>query len=306
MKYLVTGGAGFIGSECVRQLMVDDNNKVYVVDKLTYAADLKRLPLTNSNLEIIELDIINFKNLTSLVQEIDVVLHFAAETHVDNSITNGYPFVKTNIEGSYEILETCRASNSRLIMVSTDEVYGPFNTGEAHENDNLKPSSVYSASKAGADLLSLANIKTHNQNLVITRCCNNYGPNQNPEKFLPTVIESIRQNKKIPLYGDGKNIREWIHVKDHVRAILKLIQHWTPGEIFNIGTKDRFTNIEIVRKILSICERTEDLIDFVPDRKGHDLRYALNSEKIKNHISWIPEISIEDGLRELLEASIVV
>ena len=304
MKYIITGGAGFIGSECVRQLSLNPENHIYIIDKLTYAADLSRLPNNRSNIELIEEDIVNFSRISSLVKKCDFVLHFAAESHVDNSIKNGNPFIETNVGGTFAVLEECRENNIRMVMVSTDEVYGPIQNGLATENSPLNPSSIYSATKASADLLCLANIKTHNQQLIITRCCNNYGSMQHAEKFIPTVIERIKNNVNIPIYGNGKNLREWIHVSDHVRAILMLLENWRPGEIFNIGTNDRISNIDLTKMILKMTNGNFDLISYVEDRKGHDFRYALNSEKIKNLIGWAPSIPLSEGLRDLINKEI--
>ena len=299
---LITGGAGFIGSEFVRQIFAEGNySKIFVLDKLTYASDLRRIEeeLKDKNVELLEFDVNQTDKYLSVLPECVEVVHFAAESHVDRSIAEGFPFLNTNIVGTYKLLETVRThSTARTLLVSTDEVYGSIENLEANEAFNLDPSSIYSASKASADIIGIANYKTHNQDLVISRCCNNYGPFQNSEKFIPLAIENLISGKNVPVYGDGLNVREWIHISDHVSALLLILNLGKPGSIYNIGTSDRYSNIELLRLILSEMQLDESRIDYVKDRLGHDKRYALNSSKILREFDWKPKIDFKSGIAE--------
>jgi len=299
---LITGGAGFIGSEFVRQIFAEGNySKIFVLDKLTYASDLRRIEeeLKDKNVELLEFDVNQTDKYLSVLPECVEVVHFAAESHVDRSITEGFPFLNTNIIGTYKLLETVRThSTARTLLVSTDEVYGSIENLEANEAFNLDPSSIYSASKASADIIGIANYKTHNQDLVISRCCNNYGPFQNSEKFIPLAIENLISGKNVPVYGDGLNVREWIHISDHVSALLLILNLGKPGSIYNIGTSDRYPNIELLRLILSEMQLDESRIEYVKDRLGHDKRYALNSSKILREFDWKPKIDFKSGIAE--------
>ena len=288
---LVTGGAGFIGSDLVRKLdQIASFKRIYVVDSFTYAADIRRLENVSDKLEVIQSDVSEISKYRTALTECEYVVHMAAESHVDRSIESGYKFVSSNVLGSYVVLEECR-KNSRisLVHVSTDEVYGSKNQGESIETDNLEPSSAYSASKASSDLLALANYKTHQQRILVTRCTNNFGPFQNGEKFLPTVINNALLGKAIPIYGNGQNQREWIHVSDHNNAILTLLEKFSVGEIFNIGSGERIDNLQLAKDVLSILGKSHELITFVEDRKGHDFRYALDSSKIRRLAGWEPQ-----------------
>ena len=288
---LVTGGAGFIGSDLVRKLdQIASFKRVYVVDSFTYAADIRRLENVSNKLEVIQSDVSEITNYRSALNECDYVVHMAAESHVDRSIESGYKFVSSNVLGSYVVLEECR-KNPRisLVHVSTDEVYGSKNQGESIETDNLEPSSAYSASKASSDLLALANYKTHQQRILVTRCTNNFGPYQNGEKFLPTVINNALLGKPIPIYGNGQNQREWIHVSDHNDAILRLLEKFSTGEIFNIGSGERINNLQLAKDVLNMLGKSDELLTFVEDRKGHDFRYALDSSKIRRLTDWAPQ-----------------
>ncbi len=287
---LVTGGAGFIGSDLVRKLDQDPTyKKIFVVDSFTYAADIRRLEGVSDRVEVIHTDVSDIKNYRTALSECQYVVHMAAESHVDRSILNGDKFVASNILGTFVVLEECRKfPEISLLHVSTDEVYGSKKEGESVETDNLDPSSAYSASKASSDLLVLANYKTHQQRVVVTRCTNNFGPYQNGEKFLPTVINNALLGRAVPIYGNGLNQREWIHVSDHNEAILSLLGKFSSGEVFNIGSGQRIDNLQLAKDVLKILGQSVELISFVEDRKGHDFRYALNSSKIKKFNEWQP------------------
>jgi dTDP-glucose 4,6-dehydratase len=295
---LVTGGAGFIGSDLIRKLdQIDSFKRIYVVDSFTYAADIRRLENVSSKVVIIQTDVSEIRNYGSALSECQYVVHMAAESHVDRSIANGSTFVSTNVLGSYVVLEECRKHPKiSLVHVSTDEVYGSKSEGESLETDNIEPSSAYSASKASSDLLVLANFKTHNQRILVTRCTNNLGPYQNGEKFLPTVINNALLGKAIPIYGNGLNQREWIHVSDHNEAILALIQDFKSGEVFNIGSGERINNLRLASDVLKILGISDELITFVEDRKGHDFRYALDSSKIRQLTGWTAQHSYLQAL----------
>jgi dTDP-glucose 4,6-dehydratase len=287
---LVTGGAGFIGSDLVRKLDQDPTyKKIFIVDSFTYAADIRRLEGVSDRVEVIHTDVSDIDNYRTALSECQFVVHMAAESHVDRSILNGDNFVSSNVLGTFAVLEECRKfPQISFLHVSTDEVYGSKREGESLETDNLDPSSVYSASKAASDLLVLANYKTHQQRVAVTRCTNNFGPYQNGEKFLPTVINSALLGKSIPIYGNGLNQREWIHVSDHNEAILSLLGKFSSGEVFNIGSGQRIDNLQLAKDVLKILGQSVELISFVEDRKGHDFRYALNSSKIKKFNDWQP------------------
>ena len=297
---LVTGGAGFIGSDLVRTL--DKNSefkRIFVLDSFTYAADERRLESVSNKVEVIHGDVNETFRYETILKECQYVVHMAAESHVDRSISEGSAFISSNIQGSYAVFEACRHIPAiSLIHVSTDEVYGSIKNGESIESDGLAPSSAYSASKASSDLLAIANYVTHGQKVLITRCTNNFGPYQNSEKFLPTVINSVLTEKPIPIYGNGLNQREWIHVSDHNTAIIAAIENFKAGEILNIGSGIRVSNIDLARDVLTILGGNRELISFVEDRKGHDFRYALNSSKIRNLTKWKPKMEYQDALVE--------
>jgi len=297
---LVTGGAGFIGSDFVRKVdSLPSFKKIYVLDSFTYAADIRRLESVSSKVEIIRGDILEINKYIGIMKECDYVVHMAAESHVDRSINDGHTFVSSNVLGSYSILEACRSMPSiSLVHVSTDEVYGSVDEGESVETDRLEPSSAYSASKASSDLLALANYVTHKQKVLITRCTNNFGPYQNSEKFLPTVVNQALRGNHVPIYGSGLNQREWIHVSDHNDAIIASLDNFNAGEIFNIGSGTRVSNIQLAKDVIRILGLSESLISHVEDRKGHDFRYALDSSKIRKLTSWKPKMDYLDALTE--------
>ena len=297
MKILVTGGLGFIGSNFVRSMM--DKAEITVVDALKYGSNESNLK--DSEYKFVKGDICNYEIMAELVKGVDAIVNFAAETHVDRSISNPYAFVESNVVGTFTILEAMRKINpeARLVHVSTDEVYGDIEKGSFKEDDMLMPSSPYSASKASADMLVLAYVRTYGLDAVITRCTNNYGAYQFPEKLIPKTIIRAKRDMKIPIYGTGKNVRDWIYVKDHCEAINLVLERGERGEIYNISSGEEKTNLEVVSEILRIMEKP-DLVEFVEDRPGHDVRYSLDSSKIRK-LGWKPKYSFSDGLKETVE-----
>ena len=298
-RILVTGGAGFIGSNFVRQLLRRRRKMhVTVLDKLTYAGNLENLAgLTGRpDLQFIKGDICNGKILDEILPKTDIIYNFAAETHVDRSIFEGGSFVRTDVVGTYTLLQRALAHEvPRFVQVSTDEVYGSIRKGRFRETDPLKPNSPYSASKSGADLLVRAFYVTYGLPAVITRSSNNYGPYQHPEKFIPLFITNALEGKPLPLYGDGKNVRDWIYVDDNCRAIEIAGRKGKVGEVYNIGAGDERRNIDIAREIIALTGADEELLTLVSDRPGHDRRYALDSRKIKR-LGWRPSVGFEEGL----------
>jgi dTDP-glucose 4,6-dehydratase len=306
MKLLITGGAGFIGSNFLYYMNAKyPNYSLINLDKLTYAGNLENLKglADKSNYQFIHGDITDRKTVEPLFQTgLDGVIHFAAESHVDRSINQPDIFIRTNVLGTQVLLDLAKKYKvQRYLQVSTDEVYGSLeSTGYFTEQTPLAPRSPYSASKAGADLLVKAAFHTFGLPVFITRSSNNYGPYQFPEKIIPLMIVNALQDKELPVYGDGLNIREWIHVNDHCRAIDLVFHHGKPGEIYNIGGGNERPNIELVRLILKELGKPETLISYVEDRPGHDRRYAVNSTKIMTTLGWLPEISFEIGLKETI------
>jgi len=296
---LVTGGLGFIGSNLIK-LLNQKNYYVINIDKCTYASNFDNINRKTKNYEFFKLDI----NKTFLLKNIldkykpQIIFNLAAETHVDKSIESPITFIKSNYLGVFSILELIRTKKikTKLIHISTDEVFGSIKKGKkSKEEDAYNPSSPYSSSKASADLLIKSYIKTYKSSAIITNSCNNYGPNQDPEKLIPTIILQIVKKKKIPIYGKGKNEREWIYVEDNCRALLDVAEKGRLGETYNIGSGDVLTNLEIAKKIIKIIGYGK--IKFVKDRPGHDLRYSLNSDKIKKQIKWKTFTSIDKGLK---------
>lgn len=302
-RYLVTGGAGFIGSNFIRYLLENEPEaRITNLDLLTYAgvmaniADLDAYP----NHHFVKGDIRDEDFVDSILQGHEIVINFAAETHVDRSIASPRPFLDTNILGTSVLLEAARRHEApTFIQVSTDEVYGSIPTGSAEESARLSPSSPYAASKAGADLLARSYATTFEYRPIITRCTNNYGPRQLPEKVIPLFVTNLLDGKKVPLYGDGANERDWLHVEDHCSAIHLLIDSGTPGEVYNIGADAQIANRDLTTRILDLMGKDESWIEYVSDRKGHDFRYAVNSEKVRA-LGWYPRFSIEDRLEETI------
>jgi dTDP-glucose 4,6-dehydratase len=307
VKILVTGGAGFIGSNFTHYIMEKHPDyRIICLDKLTYAGNLRNLEsvLNKGNFRFIKGDICDRELVYKVFEEEkpDVVVNFAAESHVDRSIEDPEIFLKTNIIGTQVLMDACRKYGiKRFHQVSTDEVYGdlPLDRPDLKftEKSPLKPSSPYSASKASADLLVMAYHRTYGLPVTISRCSNNYGPYQFPEKLIPLMIINAIHDKPLPVYGDGRNVRDWIHVKDHCEAIDLIIHKGKEGEIYNIGGENERSNIEVVKMILKELGKPESLIRFVKDRPGHDRRYALDITKMKEEFGWSPKISFEEGLR---------
>ena len=293
---------GFIGSEFVRQ--ESDRNKfrkIFVLDSFSYAANPDSLESTmkSGNVEIIRGDINDVALVSELFSQVDGVLNFAAESHVDNSIVDIKPFLESNILGVANLLEAARKHNiQRFVQISTDEVYGSIPDGSFKEDDRLNPRNPYSASKASAEYLCNSFQNTYGLDVVITRTCNNYGPYQQFEKFIPTAIRALIEGRKIPIYGDGSQVREWIHVSDNCRAITKVLEKGQSGSIYNIGTSRHIKNLDLARLLIAELGLNENSLEFVPDRPGHDQRYSISSTKIMNELNWSPQIEFEDGLKE--------
>jgi dTDP-glucose 4,6-dehydratase len=308
MKILVAGGAGFIGSSFIRY-MLRTRGDVNVVnfDLLTYAGNLRNLAeiSEDSRYHFLRGDIANNEQVTKLFEQhrFDAVVNFAAETHVDRSILDSGPFVRTNVEGTRCLLEAARRQRvERFIQISTDEVYGSLDeTGSFREDTPLCPTSPYSASKAASDLLAQAYFKTYGLPAIITRCSNNYGPYQFPEKLIPVLITNAIEDRPLPVYGDGLNIREWIFADEHSRAVSIALERGTPGEVYNIGSGCEKTNLEVVRTVLKLLGKPESLIQFVKDRPGHDRRYSVDYSKISREWNWSPKIDFSDGLAATID-----
>jgi dTDP-glucose 4,6-dehydratase len=288
VNILVTGGAGFIGSNFLEMLVKGEleckPNSIYVLDSLTYAGNLANIKelIHSGSINFTEGSICDSDLVEKLIKKCDVVVNFAAESHVDNSIRSSKEFVETNVLGTQVLLNSCiNIKKIRFLQVSTDEVYGSISKGSWDENCILQPSSPYSASKAASDLLSLAMYKTHGIDVIISRCTNNYGPRQHTEKLIPKLISQAKRNEPLTIYGNGKNLREWIHVFDHCRALGSLLMHGKAGEIYNIGSDDELENIEIAQIIISKIPQSTSKIKFIPDRLGHDFRYSLNDNKFR-------------------------
>ncbi|MFB3923231.1 MAG: dTDP-glucose 4,6-dehydratase [Terriglobia bacterium] len=307
MKLLVTGGAGFIGSNFIRYFLKTYHDcKILNLDKLTYAGNLENLAEVEPDprYRFHKGDICDREVVVNLLREpFDAVVHFAAESHVDRSIADARAFIETNVAGTYTLLDAARrCSIPRFLHVSTDEVYGSLKPDErSDENWPLAPNSPYAASKASSDLLVRCYWVTHRFPVLITRSSNNYGPSQFPEKLVPLMITNALEGKKLPVYGDGLNERDWVFVEDHCRALDCVLRSGRPGEIYNIGCGEPLANLEIVRSLLRILDAPEDLIEFVPDRPGHDRRYALDTRKIARELGWKAEVGLEDGLRRTVE-----
>ncbi len=303
MRLLVTGGAGFIGSHFVRKAL-SEGAEVINLDLLTYAGGLDTMEdfLDHPKHRFVKGDIRDKDLVMELMRQVQYVVHFAAETHVDRSILEGGEFVLTDVYGTYVLLEAARRSGTveKFLHISTDEVYGPIEEGSFREGDPLNPSSPYAASKAGADRLAYAFHRTYGLPVVIVRPSNNYGPYQHPEKAIPLFITNLLEGKKIPLYGTGENIREWVFVEDCVEGLWLLLQKAEPGGCYNLSSNFELKNIELARKILEIMGMNEDWIEFVKDRPGHDIRYSVDSSKIRG-LGWRPRVGFEAGLKRTVE-----
>jgi dTDP-glucose 4,6-dehydratase len=308
MRLLVTGGAGFIGSNYVRraaQQSLAGVDSITVLDALTYAGIKENLDSVTSqcDLRFVEGNICDGGLVASLLDEVDAVVNFAAESHVDRSIDSAAEFVSTNVTGVQVLLDAIKASGRkiRFLQVSTDEVYGSIESGSWDESSPLLPNSPYSATKAGGELLARAYNRTHGMDVVITRCSNNYGPYHFPEKLIPLFITNLLEGKKVPVYGNGRNVRDWLHVDDHCRGIHAALMNGKSGEVYNIGGGRELTNLEITRLILEAMGADESSIEYVEDRKGHDLRYSVDWTKINRELGYEPQVKFEDGLRETIE-----
>jgi len=307
MRILVTGGAGFIGSCFVRLALQNPAFEIVNLDKLTYAGNLENLaPVADRpHYRFIKADLCDLDGLRPIFEQVkpDAVVHFAAESHVDRSIFAPQPVFETNLRGSFNLLETMRAQRvNRFIHVSTDEVYGSLEAPlEADESFPLQPSSPYSAAKAGSDLLALGYFKTYKLPVIVTRASNNYGPYQFPEKLIPLMITNACEDRALPVYGDGLQIRDWLYVEDHCRALLTILERGRDGEIYNIGGNRSLPNKEVVDRILAITRKPASLIEYVTDRPGHDRRYALSSEKLTKQTGWSPQMDFERGLRATVD-----
>ena len=305
MRILVTGGAGFIGSNYVRRIAdgtLGGISKITVLDKLTYAGTLTNLTqVSDSSYDFIEGDICDAELVTKLVSENDLVVNFAAESHVDRSINGAKDFVVTNVLGTQTLLDAVRKSDVKtFLQVSTDEVYGSIAEGSWPETDPLLPNSPYAASKASADLICRSYFKTHGMDIRVTRCSNNYGRNQYPEKVIPLFVTNLIDNKKVPVYGSGLNVRDWLHVDDHCRGIHLALTKGKAGEIYNIGGGTELNNLELTDKILNIMGKGQESIEYVEDRKGHDLRYSVDITKISDELGYVPQVDWEVGLAETI------
>lgn len=305
MRLLITGGAGFIGSHFVRHILgTNPKDQVINLDKLTYAGNLENLDevANHPNYRFVKGDIADGKLVDQLASESDVIVNFAAETHVDRSIEDSKPFLTTNILGTHALIEaSLRHKHKRYIQISTDEVYGDIKEGFFTESSPLRPSSPYAASKAAADLLVLSYVRTHGLPAIISRCSNNYGPNQFPEKVVPFFIQKLMAGQTVPVYGNGSNVRDWLHVADHCKAVDLVLRKGKLGEVYNIGSNNEHANLVITKRMLEILGLPEDRIEFVKDRPGHDIRYAIDAAKIMKELGWRPTVNFKTGFAETIE-----
>lgn len=307
MELLVTGAAGFIGLNFVHLALKDPSVSVTVIDALTYAShpeEMKKL-YSHPCFRFIKGNIANEQELEmAFDRHYDSIIHFAAESHVDNSIQNASPFIETNISGTYQLLlNMLKGRAAKMIHISTDEVYGTLEAGQSAftENSPLMPNNPYSATKASSDLLVRSFWETYKLPVITTRCSNNYGPYQHSEKFIPTIVRKALNNEKIPVYGDGLQIRDWLYVEDHCRAIRLILEKGRLGEVYNIGGGNEKTNIEVVKHILDLLGKPDSLIEYVEDRKGHDRRYAIDSSKLQSELGWKQEAPLEQALERTVD-----
>ncbi|HFK1764631.1 dTDP-glucose 4,6-dehydratase [Bacillus wiedmannii] len=308
MNILVTGGAGFIGSNFVYYMLQSyETYKIINFDALTYSGNLNNVKSLRNhpNYSFVKGEIQNGELLEHVIKERDVqvIVNFAAESHVDRSIENPIPFYDTNVIGTVTLLELVKKyPHIKLVQVSTDEVYGSLGkTGRFTEETPLAPNSPYSSSKASADMIALSYYKTYQLPVIVTRCSNNYGPYQYPEKLIPLMVTNALEDKKLPLYGDGLNVRDWLHVTDHCSAIDVVLHKGRVGEVYNIGGNNEKTNIDVVEQIMTLLGKTKKDIAYVTDRLGHDRRYAIDAQKMKNELGWEPQYTFEQGLKETVE-----
>jgi len=308
MRILVTGGAGFIGSNFVHHVLDEhEDDEVITLDALTYAGSKDNLDgvLDNPRHEFVEGDIRDRELIAELVSDVDAIVNFAAESHVDRSIEGAKPFVTTNVQGIQTLLDAANEGDiDRFLQISTDEVYGQILDGKFSEDDPLDPRNPYAATKAGADLLAQSFETTHDLPVLITRTCNNFGPRQHPEKLIPKFINNAAAGEKLPVYGDGSNVREWVYVEDNCRALDSVLRDGNVGEVYNIGSNAEKTNLEVTEAILDAVGASKDLIEFVDDRAGHDQRYALDVEKVQD-LGWEPQYTFEQGLEQTVEYYLV-
>ena len=304
MKLLVTGGLGFIGSNFIIKLLTEKENfQIINVDAELYGSEKRNLEKISNhkNYEFVKGNITNKRLMEDLISKCDAVVNFAAESFVDRSISDANSFLVSNIRGTFTILDIITKQNKRMIQISTDEVFGSFSSGTATEDSKLNPSNPYSATKASAELLINSYFNTFNSDVVITRCTNNYGPRQFAEKLIPKVFILAKQNKKIPIYGSGTNIRDWIYVDDHCNGVLSTLLHGKSGESYNISGNNELSNLTIVKKILSLMNKSEDQIEFVEDRPGHDFRYSMSSNKIFKELEWKSKTNFEEGIKKTID-----
>ena len=301
MKLLVTGGLGFIGSNFILKVLNEYKDfSIINVDAELFGSNKKNLEQVESlsNYQYVKGNITNRNLMTDLISQCDAVVNFAAESFVDRSISDPNPFLISNIRGTFTLLETIRAEKKRFVQISTDEVYGSLKGESADEFSRFNPSSPYAATKAAAEHLVNSYVLTYDCDCIITRCTNNYGPRQFPEKLIPKIVLLAKQNKKIPVYGNGKNIRDWLFVDDHCDAIIQALLNGKTGESYNISDGNELDNLTIINKILSIMDKPSSLIEFVEDRPGHDFRYSLDSSKIRSKLGWSPKINFNDGIEK--------
>ena len=304
MKLLVTGGLGFIGSNFILKLLKEsDEFEIVNVDAELYGADRRNLSEIENHekYEFVKGNITNRRLMEETISKCDLVVNFAAESFVDRSISDANPFLVSNIRGAFTILDIVTKQKKRMVQISTDEVFGSLSSSVATEESKLNPSSPYAATKAAAELLINSYCVTYGSDVIITRCTNNYGPRQFPEKLIPKTIILANQEQKIPIYGKGRNIRDWIHVDDHCNGILSLLLDGKSGQSYNISGNNEVDNTAIVKRILNIMGKSEDLIEHVEDRPGHDFRYSMSSSKISNELSWKPKMSFEEGIQKTIE-----
>jgi len=304
MKILVTGGLGFIGSNFILKLLKESNEfEVVNVDAELYGADRRNLSeiQNHEKYEFVKGNITNRRLMEETISRCDLVVNFAAESFVDRSISDANPFLVSNIRGAFTVLDIITKQKKRMLQISTDEVFGSLSSNTATEESKLNPSSPYAATKAAAELLINSYRVTYDSDVIITRCTNNYGPRQFSEKLIPKTIILAKQGQNIPIYGNGKNIRDWIHVDDHCNGILSLLLDGKSGQSYNISANNEMDNVTIVKMILKIMGKSEDLIEYVEDRPGHDFRYSMSSNKISKEYGWKPKIGFEEGIEKTIE-----